>query len=650
MKKSQIFICIVAALILVACGGTPSQATATADGGHNMASMFPEVETIYETYEQDGVQVEFNVKAEDAFLGNAEVAQGAYATVRFRITDTATGNPLADLRPAAWMDLVADSSSADEQVCQERVDGYLKGQVSNRPLVDLNSFFILAMNSGNSISVIDPLVQVGGVTQLYTTLLLESPGEDWVASADGNILYVSLPKEGKVAVADLQSFRVTARVPSGDIPVRLALQPDGQYLWIGNDSPSRSKSGVTIMDTRTQTIASSLTLGGGHHEIAFTPDGAFALVTSETSNEIALIDTGKFDITTTTSTGSLPVAVTVSSDGTHAYVANGGDGTVDVLTLPDLKVQNRIQIDPGITSMSPSPDGKWIFVLNPNQNKVYIVDAVSAALHHILNIPNAPDQIAFGKDLAYIRPLNGTSLYSIQLSDLNADPLSNLTEIPYAQRAPGQSQEQAIANPLATLPDEGAVLISNSADNMIYYLVEGTLAPAGSYQDQATLPRAVTFVDRSLRQEAPGIYSGKVLIPSGGNYQVAFLLNTPNLLHCFNFSAKPGANETGARAEVKVEALESISQVRRGEAFLLKFRVTDLALEQPVPGLEDFVISINQIDGNWNQRYLATDNGDGTYQVQVSIPQTGTYNILLSIASRNFGLDGMRPISFEVVE
>ena len=73
-------------------------------------------------------------------------------------------------------------------------------------------------------------------------------------------------------------------------------------------------------------------------------------------------------------------------------------------------------------------------------------------------------------------------------------------------------------------------------------------------------------------------------------------------------------------------------------------------LEQPVPGLEDFVISINQIDGNWNQRYLATDNGDGTYQVQVSIPQTGTYNILLSIASRNFGLDGMRPISFEVVE
>ena len=171
-------------LLVSACAG---QSAATEDVNavptHNMANVFPEVEPIYEKFEQDGVTVEFTVKAEDAFLGNAEVTEGAYATVRFRITDTATGNPLTEIRPAAWMDLLAENSSIDAQACKEKVDGYIKGQISNRPLVDLNSFFILAMNSGNSISVIDPLIQVGGVTQLYTTLLLESPGEDWTTSA-----------------------------------------------------------------------------------------------------------------------------------------------------------------------------------------------------------------------------------------------------------------------------------------------------------------------------------------------------------------------------------------------------------------------------------------------------------------------------------
>ena len=651
MKRYLPVLVLSLSLILAACGGTGFEPPATpTEPPHDMRNMFPQVEPIYEKFEQDGVLVEFTVKAEDTFLGSdTEVAEGAYATVRFRVIDVASGNPLTDVRPAAWMDLRPTTAADPEQACREKVDGYLKGQISDRPLVDLNSFFILAMNSGNTISVIDPLIQVGGITQLYTTLLLESPGEDWVFSPDGNTLFVSLPKVGKVAIANMQSFRVEERIDAGDVPVRLAMQPDGKYLWIGNNSPDKGKSGVTIIDIRTKKIASTLTLGLGHHELAFTPDGKFALVTSETDDKLTIINTENFKVANTVNTGGHPVGVTISSDGKQALIAEGS-GALDVFSLPELTLQKSILLKSGITNLTLTPDGHWAFVLNPNQNEVYILDAAKGELRQTLNIGGAPDQVAFGEGTVYIRPLNGTSLFSLPLSSLDTSQPPEITEIPYAQRPPGQSAEQAISNPVATLPDEGAVLIANPADNMIYYLVEGTLSPAGSYQDQATLPRAVTFVDRSLRQEAPGIYSGKVRIPAGGDYQVALLLDSPRLLHCFEFTAKPGENEIRASSNVTVKFLDPNYTVKRGEKFKLKVLVEDSSLDQPISNIGDLVVSVNMISGNWSQRYQAVSVGDGVYEIELTLPQTGTFNVLLNINSRGLTMGDLPRINLNVVD
>ena len=653
MKEYFLEIVLLFSLIISACSGAGFEPapTPTQEPPHDMRNVFPQVEPIYEEFVKDGVRVEFTVKAEDTFLGsNTEVAEGAYATVRFRITDPSTDSPLTDARPAAWMDMHNADTAEDEAACQERVAGYLKGQISNRPLVDLNSFFILAMNSGNSISVIDPLVQVGGITQLYTTLLLESHGEDWVFSPDGNHLYVSLPEAGKVAIANMQSFRVEERVDAGDVPVSLAVNPNGKYLWIGNNSSQKRQSGVTVLDTQTRQIASNLTLGLGHHELAFTPDGKYVLVTSETDHELAIIDAEKFKIMDTVGTDELPVGVTIISDGKQAMVANGGSGSVDVYSLPDLTVQKSISLQPGLTSLSLTPDGRWAFALNPNQDQVYVIETATNELRHTLHIEGAPDQIAFGSETVYIRPLNGTSLATFSLASLDSDSPLEIIEIPYARLPPGQSAEQAISNPIATLPDDRAVLVANAADNMIYYLMEGMLAPVGSYQDQATRPRAVTFVDRSLKQEAPGIYSGKIRVPSGGDYQVALLLDSPRLIHCFNFTAKPGENEISVQSDIKVEFVNPPSQVKRGQPFNLQLRVTDTESNTPVSDLKDLVVLVNQIGGNWSQRYLATPVGNGKYELELKLPQRGKFDILLNLASRGLDMTDLPSINLDVSE
>ena len=48
-----------------------------------------------------------------------------------------------------------------------------------RPQIDLNSYFVMVLNRDPSISVIDPVVGISGITSLYTTIQLKRPGADW---------------------------------------------------------------------------------------------------------------------------------------------------------------------------------------------------------------------------------------------------------------------------------------------------------------------------------------------------------------------------------------------------------------------------------------------------------------------------------------
>jgi hypothetical protein len=95
--------------------------------------------------------------------------------------------------------------------------------------VDLNKYFILILNNDRSISVVDPLLGVSGITQLYTMVMLEKRGEDWTRSPDDKLLFVTMPEAGKVAAVDLESFKVVANVEAGKNPV----PPAGRQVPLG---------------------------------------------------------------------------------------------------------------------------------------------------------------------------------------------------------------------------------------------------------------------------------------------------------------------------------------------------------------------------------------------------------------------------------
>ncbi len=240
-----------------------------------------------QTYTQEGVSVEFSI--EPISSGRSKIAEriaGTEAIVRFKIND-ATNKALSNLRPSVWFDKREPGQLTDPRACREKIQSFLQPSFAKRANLDLNAYFIVALNHEPNISVIDPFFGFGG-SKLYALIPLPSSGEDWVMSGDKQRLYVSMPAVNQVAVVDTVTWKPIANIDGGMKPTRLALQHDGKYLWIGNDEAQNNGGGVTVIDTVTLKVAAHIVTGAGHHEIALSEDDRSTCGSSPDSRTLKL--------------------------------------------------------------------------------------------------------------------------------------------------------------------------------------------------------------------------------------------------------------------------------------------------------------------------------------------------------------------------
>ncbi|HKE55701.1 MAG TPA: cytochrome D1 domain-containing protein, partial [Pyrinomonadaceae bacterium] len=258
-------------------------------------------------YVNEGISVEFSLEPVETgpALRNG-LLSGTDTTVRFKITDSHSGQPLTNLRPAAWFDERTSGQTTTAKDCREKVQSFLQPGFNKRPSIDLNKYFILALNSEANISVIDPLTGFGG-SKLFTLVSLVSPGEDWVMSGDKKRLYVSMPQVNELAVIDTVTWKVIGNIDAGTLPSRIVLQPDNRYLWIAN------RGGVTVIDTVTLKVAASIQTGSGDHEIAFADDGSQVFVTNKKDGTLSILDGRKLVRIGDIKVGSSPSSVAFST-------------------------------------------------------------------------------------------------------------------------------------------------------------------------------------------------------------------------------------------------------------------------------------------------------------------------------------------------
>jgi YVTN family beta-propeller protein len=612
---------------------------------------------------QQGIAVDFEVTpvASGAAAG---LREGAAARFRFKISDTTSGKPLTGLYPAAWMDAAPSTPwiESEPNECKRKVESYVGGGLFARPEVDLNGYYVLTLNDDATLTVVDPLFGFGG-SKLLALIPLASPGEDWALLAGADRLFVALPASDSVAVADTAGFELVANLAVGFHPRRVALQPDGGYLWVLGDggdrsggggrppdrSPGRPRGlsrpggtagtgGAEVFEPRNLARVARIPLGRGPHDIAFSDDSRFAFITNRDAGTVSIVDVRRLAKAAEVATGRRPVSVAFSAQGKVAYVSDADDGTLVAIDGERRRVVARLAAEPGLGQIAFAPGGRYAFVVNSRADLVHIVDAASNRIVQTAKVEHGPDQVGFSTELAYVRHRDSETVLTIPLKAIGnpGSPVS-VMDVPGGQKPLGRGAPPSPAAGIVKAPGANAVLIANPADRMIYFYQEGMAAPMGGFSNYDRQPRAVLVVDRSLRESSPGSYETVAQLRRPGRFEVAFFLDAPRLLHCFELTVAPDpalARQRLASLPPRVEYLGPSGTVAVGKPFRVRLKLSDPATGAPLRDLDDVTVLCYRPPGNRQIRRHAEQVEAGTYEAVLQLDEPGGYHLYVSAASR----------------
>ncbi|MEX2498286.1 MAG: hypothetical protein WD397_05355 [Wenzhouxiangellaceae bacterium] len=600
---------------------------------------------VRESISHEGVGVDFSTTS-PAGAALERARAGSDFRLHFDLRDT-RGRPIAGAYPAAWIHPRFDDEQPTAELCRQKARTFLGGSLFSRAELDLNTYYVLALNDAASVSVVDPLFGFGG-SRLRSMVPLPSPGYDWVKGRGDEHVFISLPDSNQLARLNTADWQV--KTLSGadagrawHAPGRLALQPDGHYLWLA------VAEGVAVFETEPWRWVTTIALADDaaeietagdnarRAEISFSPDSRHVFISRYGNGAVSVIDSHTLTRTHTIETGEQPVSLAWSEPGDALYIAHAGEGGIAVLprralseTRPRL---TRIEAEPGITTLRFSPDGRWGFVLNQRTRQVSLLDPASQRLIQHGGIGPQPEQISFSNDIAYIRHGGSEILYMVALDDPDLGregaPIA-VVDTPGGDSAFHGHAPYTPANGIVKAPGASAVLIANPGDQAVYFYKEGMAAPMGNFNNYGHAPRAVLAVDRSLReQRRPGRYETVARLDTHGVHDVVFLLDNPRILHCFTLDIAPDpAAPVVAERDWTVQAIDPPSRLKVGRAHRVNLQLRP-ETTTGAAHLADTPINVlvAMSSGQWRQRVEVRSDAAGRFALHIKPPLPGHYQI-----------------------
>ena len=168
----------------------------------------------------------------------------------------------------------------------------------------------------------------GGVVSKKIDLLLEG-GHFLAIDARTDKLYYPHRDDDRVVVIDTRTDEIVKIIDVPGGPVGVDFTPGGE-AWVHSDYDGT----VTVIDTSTDEVVATIDTGGqGAGRIAVSSDGRFAASTRNDTENVALIDIGKRQVTGHVALGPGPGFPLFAPDGRKLYVMNSRGGDVAIIDL-----------------------------------------------------------------------------------------------------------------------------------------------------------------------------------------------------------------------------------------------------------------------------------------------------------------------------
>lgn len=585
-------------------------------------------------FDQDGFRVTMET-AVDRFENRfPDVKEHEAVDLTFEVREAREGGEaLGGLRPLAWLVRRKEGEPLpDRETCKTEIRSLLAGRLARNADVNLNEYYVVTLDSNNSLSIIDPQIE-SSKTKTVGLITLPAWGSDLLLLPDRENVLVSLPTVSKVGIANLRKRRAQYRATPGR-PRRVALQTDGRLAWIGMEGEGK----VAVLDTVSLEMKAELDLGPGPHELAFDDESRRVFVASPASPRLGVADMDALRELPAVELEAPAIDVAFSPASRQVY-ALLDTGALCVIDARSGSVSTVIDLDPGTATVDVSPDGRWVFTMVPERNELVLIEDATRRKAFTVETEPGPYRVELTEAFAYVFHRSSTLAVLIDLHALWSERKVVATTVVLGQ-APDEMEADGRLSPLmAPLPEGGGALVLSTTDRTIYHYMEGMSAPMGSYQTFPWPARGILIVDKTLQEEEKGRYSTDFRAPRGGDYTVAFLVSSnPQLFGCFDLPVQHLIPQSATPSGVSLVLEPSFAkgELVAGSPCTLGVRVLDGGSGDPVADVEDLMLLVFR-GPTWEWRGAARPVGDGRYEVDVTFPAGGTYMVMYASRSRSIG-------------
>jgi YVTN family beta-propeller protein len=133
----------------------------------------------------------------------------------------------------------------------------------------------------------------------------------------------------------------------------VAVRPDGAIVYVCNAS-SFSNS-VSVINTATNTVIATVTVGALPYGVVFSSDSTRAYVSNISGNSVSVLDAQAHSLITNVLIGASPIGVALTPDGSQLYVAVSGNDKVNIVSTATNTMTGSISVAAGPNSL-----GKFI--------------------------------------------------------------------------------------------------------------------------------------------------------------------------------------------------------------------------------------------------------------------------------------------------
>jgi hypothetical protein len=116
------------------------------------------------------------------------------------------------------------------------------------------------------------------------------------------------------------------------------------------------------------------------------------------------------------------------------------------------------------------------------------------------------------------------------------------------------------------------------------------------------------------------------------------MLDRPRVLHCFSAEVKPDAALTGKSARPRATLALDRSVAAPGDKVTVRVSLHEGRDDRPKSGVSDVTLRYFLAPSSPARTIVAKPAGDGTYEAQIEVAETGAYYVHVAVPSLKIGV------------